>query len=313
MDFLRDSKYLVFSGGGVNGLCETGCLQAVELPLGVDSLSKHFQGFAGTSVGALMALGVSCGFTGQQILSMFKQHKEEITRDFTTSPSSFDRTLGLRPGFNPLDVVGRCFASKCGDPDAMTFKTLFEASKMEFVVVVTNLSRVEHAEFSAKRAPGARVSPAVSASMAMPLLFPPAQIGQDLFCDGALMMNFPFHAFPPSETVGFWMQNFTKRSSQNQVLGSVSVHFRRLANCVFRSQDDMFRSVLGNDWADRMVQVPSPFPCMFPTNSDDLDDKAVEGMQLQGLLATLVHLHHHHRLAHADLSRMCKSKLLHGV
>ena len=66
---LGEYQYLILSGGGTNGILQLGALQFIEHCLKPASLQAHFKGFAGTSIGALLAFSLACGLTTSEILA----------------------------------------------------------------------------------------------------------------------------------------------------------------------------------------------------------------------------------------------------
>lgn len=196
MSDLSRVKHLVFSGGAMNGLAYVGALQLLEsvCPEVIDSLD----GLAGASIGALSALLVCIGYTSdtaQQVIMQF-----DIKSMFERW-SGLSRLGVLQPELSLQPWVESLIADYMGKPD-VSFAELYRRTKRDLVIVVTNLTskRVEY--WSRKSHPGASVCRAVIASMAMPLLFTPVKMGDELFVDGGLGDNFPVSVFPVDTTLG---------------------------------------------------------------------------------------------------------------
>ncbi len=127
----------------------------------------------------------------------------------------YDR--GIFPGFSASHYflfkmrhyLNKNFGFKMShDSDkSVTFKELYEITKVELVITGTNVTKHRPLEFSHKLTPNMSVAGAVSISMNIPLLFKPIrvdyknEIGSDpdkykgFWVDGGLLHNLPLHAF----------------------------------------------------------------------------------------------------------------------
>lgn len=87
--------------------------------------------------------------------------------------------------------------------DTITFSQLSKSFGVNMYISCTNINTCENEIFSIENTPDVCVYNACSASMAIPLLFKPINIGDYHYYDGALTNNFPIKIFAdvPSENI----------------------------------------------------------------------------------------------------------------
>lgn len=154
---------LVFSGGGVRALAHAGLLKALE----EKGLRPSI--ISGTSGGALIGGLYACGIAPDDMLSFFKE-----TPVFKWSMLTFKK-VGLVDSAKYTKFFQKQF--KC---------TTFEQLQLPLVVTATNLLNGKVEYFSK----GELIQPLI-ASSALPPYFSPMKIGDNLYCDGGLLNNFP--------------------------------------------------------------------------------------------------------------------------
>lgn len=371
MQELKNSRYLVSSGGGVNGLCELGSMRAIQRMLNVKHLNDHFKGYAGCSIGAFLSLGIVCGFSPEEIVEELSKYQFDLMH-FSISLCSLKDNLSLRENFYPLDLIVEKFLQrvleKNGDlmkrtgnsekgssivtryssssfpskgegingavmkvlgnlgrkylgidfrdldfdrkrrregdlereneknrnetldsshsVDGTNFRYLYEKTRKHLKIGTVNLNSSLFEFFDHEQTPFVPVKAAVLASMALPLVFPSVVIGNSLYCDGALMMNFPFHAFPPSESFGLWLQTKPQPAKIADLLQRTKTRFKQIFFSLLYTQDNLVNTIYGPTYKNRIVTIPSPYPFLFPHEAIDFDE-----IQRQGFLATIFHFH----------------------
>lgn len=184
------SLAVVLSGGGARALAHLGVLHAIEdAGLQVDRL-------AGSSIGALIAATYATGCSAAEVdqLVFDELVVGQPFRDWRISTSSLAR------GERGRAMLRRLFG-----------ETRLEAAARELVVASTDL----YARKPVYHRRGL-VCDAVGASMSLPVLFPPLEVGGRLLVDGSLSDNCPTRVFcqypegpvlavrtgPPSSTPG---------------------------------------------------------------------------------------------------------------
>ena len=196
--FWNKLRFLVFSGGAMNGLAYVGVLQVLEQVH--RPLYEQARGFAGCSIGALVSLLLAIGHTSESIGGIIDNF------DAATLLSRGDRlfhNMGMADAEETLGCwIGELILNYMGKND-VNFAELFRRTRVELTVVVTNFTQRRTEYWNRHTQPGTSVRLAVTASMALPLVFTPV-VGPngDLFLDGGLGDTFPLHVFPPDETLG---------------------------------------------------------------------------------------------------------------
>lgn len=154
---------LVLSGGGVRGMAHIGVIQALnEYGISANIVS-------GSSVGALVGALYANGNTVADMLAFFKETPLFKYNFLTIVKSGFidtDRYVEIFKGYFP--------------------ENSFASLERELYVVATNLQKAEQRFFSQ----GELIRPLL-ASAALPPLFSPLELDEELYADGGIMNNFP--------------------------------------------------------------------------------------------------------------------------
>ncbi len=208
---LRDIENLVFSGGGVNGGISCGALMFLErlfLENGL-TLSERIIGFAGCSVGAMIALLLAIGVSASEAIDAFQPVVQSIKEQRASLPGTI-----IRGGLGDLNELRSKIASIMEERlgpggSCFTFGHIFWNLGRQLVVAVNEVRGSCLALLNSQDYPGVVALDAVIASMSIPLIFPPVRIrGMNSslwFSDGGVMLNFPWKCFPPMKTLGFWL------------------------------------------------------------------------------------------------------------
>nr|XP_034302818.1 uncharacterized protein LOC105331199 [Crassostrea gigas] len=191
---------LVFEGGGIKGLSYLGAIKLLD-EIG---LRKKIKRCAGTSIGSISALVAVLGFNDEEL--------DEISRKNLGSFLDVGKWsiiynvfqyLGWQNFTSFYDYIGTLVEKKLGNKDA-TFRDLYEKTGRELCVVVTNLTVLHEEYFHPKTTPNIPIRLAIRMSVAIPGLIQPVKCtvnGQTgLYCDGAVIMNYPISCFD-----GWWL------------------------------------------------------------------------------------------------------------
>ncbi len=206
---IRTKRYLILSGGGVHGISHIGFISFVKFVLGGD-FNDHFKGFAGTSIGAFLALLLTCGETNVSQLFCWITNPAFIAQIL----QSLDlhrawRSYGAVPnevGTSYIDFILRhYFPSQLS---RLTFQELFNLTRKELCVVTVNVSTAQCEYHSHRTTPHFVVADSVYASMCVPFLCQPMKINDQYYFDGGILDNFPIvHCgFPLQECLGSYLQ-----------------------------------------------------------------------------------------------------------
>ena len=154
---------VIFSGGGVRGMAHIGLIRALE----EHNLTPAV--VSGSSVGALVGALYANGNSVEDMLSFFKE----------TPLFRYNFLTILKPGFIDTDRYFNIFKEYFQEDD-------FDALKYRLHVVATNLQKGEQRFFSE----GQLIRPLL-ASAALPPVFSPVELDDELYADGGIMNNFP--------------------------------------------------------------------------------------------------------------------------
>ncbi len=154
---------IVLSGGGIRGIAHLGVLQALtEAGIVIEQIS-------GTSAGSIVGALFAAGHSPSSILDVFLK----------TRLSKFIRPWPGASGLLSLANTEKLFLEYIPHNS-------FEKLNIRLSVTATNFSRGTLVNFSA-----GKVIPAIQASSAIPGVFKPVMINNEMFVDGGVLDNFP--------------------------------------------------------------------------------------------------------------------------
>lgn len=238
---------LIFSGGGVKGLLLLGFLIYLDCLLMVERqqrVTQCFHGFAGTSIGAVFALLCSLGMHTSEIIDLFVEHVDTLL----VFRAQLPRYLETSAVCDPLElrrILVNILVKHAGSED-VTFRDLTRLTQKDLVVCAVNVQSKKSVLFQAKTTPHVRVLDAVLASMAVPFIFPPVEIGDSLYVDGGIMINLPVHAFgPDAKNLCAWIcSQEDPRVNSFSSSSSPSYYWTEICALWMHAQEDMLHQVL---------------------------------------------------------------------
>ncbi len=177
--------FCIFGGGGIRGVCYAGALKAMG------EMNINLKGYAGSSVGAVIAALAGIGYSADEIKNIFMDFGVEIFRDI-----NFDITKG--PGFSKGElfyawvkelIEKKFYGEKYVKGHVEEVK--FQDIDKNIIIISVNLEDSSFKEFSRYKTPDVEIAKAVRASVSMPGLFRPIEVGNELVVDGDLMKSWP--------------------------------------------------------------------------------------------------------------------------
>jgi predicted acylesterase/phospholipase RssA len=228
---LRDTEYVAFAGCGTRAALYLGFVHALQGWSGYYAMHRRIRGCIGTSSGSLTALGMLLGMPAIEMLETAMQS----VGDASGIASGVDVTqliqqYGLDDGSVLRDVIVSTMRSM-GLEEGVTFEALHRITGKEFAVCVTNMRTAASEVFTHRNRPTMRVADAVYASMTVPFVFVPLVIDGDVYCDGGLTFNTPFHHFPGDRTLVV-----TLESSRSTSISGIKSFAIATATCIITSQ-----------------------------------------------------------------------------
>ncbi len=198
-------QVLAFDGGGIRGAFGTAVIAALEEKLG-KPITDYFDLVAGTSTGAILGAGIAHGMSGQQLVSFYTNHGEEIfhPRD-AFAPKSWVKAIyplvkyvfSKRTGGGKIDDFFQArfcpIALKHSFDEGFGVTTLGDLRKSRLIVSTVNLSRGQTYVFRTPHLPTAiddrnlNIVDVLLAATAAPTYFPHKIMPNgDAYCDGGL-------------------------------------------------------------------------------------------------------------------------------
>jgi len=181
-------NHIVFSGGGMKGIVYIGALRYLIQ----EGLDKYIKNVAGSSIGAYFATAFVLGIPTEEMVAYSKSTLNENNNLFTipiTRILNIHETLGLNDGAFMVTLIAKYAQS-------MTFMELTKKTGKNLIVCATHVASMAATYFSVDTTPHVRVLDAVMASMAIPGLIKPVQIGDDYYIDGCVSVGTPIQSLP---------------------------------------------------------------------------------------------------------------------
>lgn len=198
----KSSEYFcILGGGGIRGCSYTGTLKAIE------ELELNITGWAGSSIGAVVASLYVAGYNANEISKVFEDINIDFFKDINLSLGK-DFALskgGYFYGWIKDKIESKFYGSAYikGKMEPVTFEKLDK----KLVIFSVNLRYLNFHEFSKQKTPDAEIASAVRASVSMPGLYKPVMNGKDCLIDGDLIKCTPL-----------WRASDTIRNTEGRIL-----------------------------------------------------------------------------------------------
>jgi len=209
-------KNLVFEGAGIRGIAYCGAIHEMETA----GMLQHIEKVGGTSAGAIVALTISLGYTGQEIQEIIAGTHFKKFNDgsyfFAGGINRMNKYFGWYRGQKIEDWFEELIFQKTGNAD-ITFEELHQKRFKDLYITGTCLNKQKLIIFSHETYPKMKVKDAVRISMSIPLYFEPVFIDQDgkimrhpkhaegldVMVDGGFTGNFPIKIFDTDAKFNF--------------------------------------------------------------------------------------------------------------
>jgi len=180
-------KHLVLSGGGLLGISYIGLFKYFE----EKDYIKNIQSITGCSAGAIFGSLLAIGYTYNELNNIVKSM---IFKDYlkinVDSILNFTNTKGFESGTNLNLFIKNCIKNKTGNEN-ITFSQIQEKYNIKLQIGVTNLTKNKFELLNNITSPELPIHTAISASIAIPFIFEPIIINNDIYCDGGVLDNLP--------------------------------------------------------------------------------------------------------------------------
>ncbi len=181
---LKDKYFAIFGGGGVRGLCYCGAYKALL------ENNIEFTGYAGSSIGAVFACLIALGYSYEETYELLSETGFEMFRDINMS----FKEIAFSKGEVFLDWMREKIEQKFYGPDYKKDKmppVKFCDLKTKLIIYSVDLTNMKFKEFSCAKTPDIEIALAIRASVSMPGLFKPLEMGDSLIVDGDLLKSTP--------------------------------------------------------------------------------------------------------------------------
>ena len=205
---------MVFEGAGIKGVAYAGAVQELESQGKLDYLEK----VGGTSAGAITALGISLGYSGEEFGDIIGDTKFKQFNDgqfiFIGGITRMFKKYGWYKHKKFMRWLEDLVEEKTGDPN-FTLQQLHDSGYVDLYTTTTLLDLQKVEVLSFENYPNMRVVDAVTVSMSIPLYFeslyinnrgelinPKKDTGEyHLAFDGGIIANFPIDLFDVSDSI----------------------------------------------------------------------------------------------------------------
>jgi NTE family protein len=185
---------IVFEGGGVLGVAYIGALRQLHSRKLLDKL----RGFAGSSVGSIMATALACRASMDFIEKNLRGLNLRSFKDDSYNPLidgiNLIRHYGFCRGDKLYSWLGDLLEELSGDRD-ITFREVYTMFDSILVVPATSLNTLSTVYFSHIGHPDMPVRMAIRMSASIPYFFRAVHFSNDVFVDAGILNNFPLNIF----------------------------------------------------------------------------------------------------------------------
>jgi NTE family protein len=185
--------HISFSGAGMSGLAYLGVIRYLQM----EGLDRSIYSIAGTSMGAFFACVLALGIPAGTMESDLKAFAG------SSNPALFFEANALMNVFHDLgmDVADKIttplhkYFEELWGTRQVTFLDFVKKTGKDLIICASCIEKGEAEYFSVDKTPNVDVLTAIQASMAVPMVFKPVQIGDYHYVDGGITDNHPVDCF----------------------------------------------------------------------------------------------------------------------
>lgn len=170
----------LFGGGAIRGMAYIGTIRALE------ELGIEYDIIGGSSVGAVIAALLACGYKSYELENLFMKVNFELFKDIHLG---LGKPFALSKGEIFMDWLNELISNKISQVHGRN--VTFDDIDKNLVVITTNLTKFVSQEFSKEQTPDFEVAQAIKISSSMPGLMAPYQYEGSYLVDGDLQKASP--------------------------------------------------------------------------------------------------------------------------
>lgn len=186
----------LFGGGAIRGMAYIGTIRALE------ELGIEYDIIGGSSVGAVMAALIACGYKSYELENLFMKVNFDLFKDIHLG---FGNVFAISKGEIFLDWLNELLLKK--NEKIKNKNVTFEDVEKKLVIITTNLTKFCNQEFSTEKTPDFEVAKAIRVSSSMPGLMAPYKYKDCYLVDGDLQKASPM-----------WRLSDTLNHSESRIL-----------------------------------------------------------------------------------------------
>jgi predicted acylesterase/phospholipase RssA len=260
---MSNIKHLVLSGGGLLGISYIGLIKYFE----EHNVLYKLKSITGCSAGAIFGSLLAIGYTSKELE---KITKSMIFKDYlkinVDSILNFTNTKGFESGKNLNIFIKKCIQDKTGDEN-ITFSQVQDKYNIKLQIGVTNLTKSKFELFNKDTTPDISIEKAISASIALPFIFEPIVIGDDIYCDGGLLDNLPIDSLIDKDDKD---DKDNKDNKDNNTDDNINISNKEVIN---DDKDD--KKVINDDKDDKKVINDDKDIINLEISKKELYDKSI--------------------------------------
>ena len=258
---LTELQYIAISGGSSNGMVYVGAYKS----LWEHGVIEKLRGAVGTSIGSLFALLCVLNYDPkcliERIIALDTKTLADSDVVLVKKIENFVTNWGVSTGVALTEFVEMILDETCGDKK-ITFRNLYDKTKKHLKITVFNVTKVTTEYWDHENHPDMCISTAVRASTAVPLLFEPLRVGDQIYVDGGVGDVFPFEAFDPAKCETFGLMVFDaidhKTPSLVDRVDITTMEQYMFAVYLGMSTTNFRLKHRGTDWCKRTIALYGP-------------------------------------------------------
>lgn len=263
---LSEVKNLVFSGGGLLGLSYIGLFKYLEEYNDTASVKYKLNTITGCSAGAIFGTFLAIGCKSYELEAIFKTlYFPEYLQINADSIINFINSKGLESGRKLMSVIKNIIKDKTGDEN-ITFSQIKAQFNINLYIGVTNLTKSQFELFGIHNMSDLPIYKAINASLAIPLIFEPVIIDNDIYCDGGLLDNLPIEyilkLITPADNVDrpdnlldtlgiYLMNNFNVLTADNYQTASITHYLSAIMHTIC---NEFITTKINNDLKNEKIK-----------------------------------------------------------
>jgi NTE family protein len=237
---------LVLSGGSLKGISYIGVLRALD----DNNILKNIKTFAGTSIGGIMSVLHTIGYTPDELTDFINLIDLEIFRNININ--HFLEDYGIDNGKKLLFVFEKIFEAK-NINKKITFIELFQKTGINLILTGVCINDKKLHYISHNTFPDMQVLIGLRITSSVPFLFTPVKYDNKLFIDGGIMNNYPINIFNDrlDEVLGVYL-NESYDSVNN--INNLESYLENTLECIFEG----ITSALISNYQNQTVKLVLP-------------------------------------------------------